>query len=155
MPVSDFSGEYNISLDAKKLISIPSGIRKMLPLEAEGTLVFTRGFEGCVFVYPNDEWKRLSQKLSKLDSFDVKVRDFVRKFIGPAFKTIMDSQGRILLPEKVLNMANIERVILLIGSLNKWEMWNPEAYEQYENSKPSMEELAQEINFSAMFNSNE
>jgi len=82
MPINDFSGEYRFTLDAKKRINIPSGIRKMLPPESEGSLVFTRGFEGCVYVFPNDEWKRLTHKLNTLDSFNVKVRDFVRMFVG-------------------------------------------------------------------------
>lgn len=153
MPVNDFSGEYRSTLDAKKRINIPSGIRKMLPAESEGSLVFTRGFEGCVYVFPNDEWKRLTKKLNTLDSFNVKVRDFIRMFIGPAFKTVMDSQGRILLPENILAMALIERDLLFLGSLNKWELWNPRIYNQYiKQNNPSMEALAQEINFSAIFN---
>ncbi len=156
MSVNDFSGEYRFTLDAKKRISIPSGIRKMLAPESEGSLVFTRGFEGCVYVYPNDEWKRLTLKLNSLDSFNVKVRDFIRMFVGPAFKTIMDNQGRVLLPDYILEMAKIEKDILLIGSLNKWELWSPPVFERYINeNNPSLEALAQEINFSAIFNNND
>lgn len=152
MSVNDFSGEYRFSLDSKKRVNIPSGIRKMLPPESEGTLVFTRGFEGCVYVYANDEWKRLTLKLSALDSFNVKVRDFIRLFVGPAYKTTMDSQGRVLLPENILNMAQIDKELLLLGSLNKWELWNPDIYNKYmQQNNPSMENLAQDINFSAIF----
>ena len=152
MSVNDFSGEYRFNLDTKKRVNIPSGIRKMLPPESEGTLIFTRGFEGCVYVYSNDEWKRLTRKLSSLDSFNVKVRDFIRLFVGPAYKTTMDNQGRVLLPENILNMAKVEKEILLLGSLNKWEMWNPAIYESYmRQNNPSLETLAQEINFSALF----
>jgi len=152
MSINDFSGEYRFSLDAKKRVNIPSGIRKMLPPESESTLIFTRGFEGCVYVYSNDEWKRLTRKLSSLDSFNVKVRDFIRLFVGPAYKTTMDNQGRVLLPENILNMAKVDKEILLLGSLNKWEMWNPAIYENYmRQNNPSLETLAQEINFSALF----
>jgi MraZ protein len=155
MPVNDFSGEYRFTLDAKKRISIPSGIRKMLPPESEGSLVFTRGFEGCVYVFPNDEWKRLTHKLNTLDSFNVKVRDFIRMFVGPAYKTVMDNQGRVLLPDYILEMAMIEKDILLIGSLNKWELWSSAVFERYiKENNPSLESLAQEINFGAIFNSN-
>jgi MraZ protein len=156
MPVNDFSGEYRFSLDAKKRISIPSGIRKMLSPQSEGAMVFTRGFEGCLYVYPLDEWKRLTRRLNSLDSFNVKVRDFIRIFIGPAYKTVMDNQGRVLLPDYILEMASIKKEIILLGSLNKWELWNPTVFEQYmRENNPSLEALAQEINFSAIFNSNE
>jgi len=152
MAVNDFSGEFRFSLDSKKRISIPSAMRKMLAVEAGGILVFTRGFEGCVYVYPNDEWKRLTKKLNSLDSFNVKVRDFIRLFVGPAYKTAMDTQGRVLLPDTILEMAKIEKDILLLGSLNKWELWNPDLYMKYmQENNPSMENLAQDINFSAIF----
>ena len=107
MAVNDFSGEYRFTLDSKKRVNIPAAMRKMLSPEADETLVFTRGFEGCVYVYPHDEWKRLTHRLNALDSFNVKVRDFIRLFIGPAVKTVMDSQGRVLLPDNILKMANI------------------------------------------------
>lgn len=156
MPINDFSGEYRFTLDAKKRINIPSGIRKMLTPESDGALVFTRGFEGCVYVFPYDEWKRLTHKLNSLDSFNVKVRDFIRMFIGPAHKITMDSQGRVLLPDSILDMAKIEKDILLLGSLNKWELWSPKIFDKYiKDNSPSLESLAQEINFSAIFNSNE
>ena len=156
MSVNDFSGEYRFTLDSKKRINVPAAMRKMLPPEAESTLVFTRGFEGCVFVYPNDEWKRLTERLNSLDSFNVKVRDFVRLFVGPAYKTVMDNQGRVLLPDNILKMAHIDREVLLLGSLNKWELWNPSYYNKYmDENNPSMENLAQEINFSAMFKNDE
>lgn len=156
MAVNDFSGEYRFSLDNKKRINIPAGIRKMLSPESDGALVFTRGFEGCVYVFPNDEWKRLTKKLNTLDSFNVKVRDFIRLFIGPAYKTVMDNQGRVLLPDNILQMAKIEREILLLGSLNKWELWNPNIYQGYmQQNNPSIEALAQEINFSDIFKNEE
>jgi MraZ protein len=156
MSVNDFSGEFRFSLDTKKRINIPSGIRKMLSPESDGALVFTRGFEGCVYVFPNDEWKRLTKKLNTLDSFNVRVRDFIRLFVGPAYKTIMDNQGRVLLPDTILQMAKIEREILLLGSLNKWELWNPNIYQEYmQQNNPSIEALAQEINFSDIFRNEE
>jgi MraZ protein len=156
MSVNDFSGEYRFSLDSKKRINIPSGIRKMLSPESDGALIFTRGFEGCVYVFPNDEWKRLTKKLNTLDSFNVRVRDFIRLFVGPAYKAVMDNQGRVLLPDNILQMAKIEREILLLGSLNKWELWNPSIYQGYmQQNNPSIEALAQEINFSDIFKNEE
>ena len=152
MPVNDFSGAYRFSLDAKKRISIPSAIRRMLTPESDGSLVFTRGFEGCVYVYPQDEWRRLMEKLNALDSFDVNVRDFIRLFVGPAYKSVMDGQGRVVLPDYILEMARIDRDLLLLGSLNKWELWNPVVYDNYINkNNPSLEKLTKEINFSAIF----
>ena len=148
----EFSGEYKITLDPKKRINIPAAIRKILPAESDGKLVFTRGFEGCVFMFPGIEWKRLTEKLMTLNSFDVNVRNFVRVFVGSAHTINMDSQGRVLLPESIIEMADISKDILLQGSLNKWEVWNPELYKNYLTSNNiKIENLAEQINFSALF----
>ena len=156
MSTFEFSGEFNLTLDPKKRINIPAGIRKELPPESDGKLVFTRGFEGCVFMYPGSEWKRLTERLNTLNSFDLNVRNFIRLFVGPAKKIVMDSQGRVLLPEPILNMASIEKDILIQGSLNKWEIWNPEFYDNYlKSNNVKIETLAETINFSAMFNRDE
>ena len=148
----EFSGEYKISLDPKKRINIPAAIRKILPAESDGKLVFTRGFEGCVYMFPGIEWKRLTEKLMTLNSFDVNVRNFTRVFVGSAHTISMDSQGRVLLPESIIEMANISKDILVQGSLNKWEVWNPELYQNYLTSNNiKIENLAEQINFSALF----
>ena len=152
----EFSGEFRISLDPKKRINIPAAIRKILPAESDGKLVFTRGFEGCVYMFPGIEWKRLTEKLMTLNSFDVNVRNFTRVFVGSAHTIIMDSQGRVLLPESIIEMANINKDILLQGSLNKWEVWNPDIYQNYLTSNNiKIENLAEQINFSALFNREE
>lgn len=156
MTTFEFAGEYKLTLDPKKRISIPAGIRKILPPECEGKLVFTRGFEGCVFMFPITEWKRLTEKLMTLNSFDLNVRNFIRVFVGPAHTIVMDNQGRILLPEPIIEMAGIEKDILLQGSLNKWELWNPENYNQYlKSNNVKIESLAEQINFSAIYNREE
>ena len=152
----EFSGEFRISLDPKKRINIPAAVRKILPAESDGKLVFTRGFEGCVYMFPGIEWKRLTEKLMTLNSFDVNVRNFTRVFVGSAHTISMDSQGRVLLPESIIEMANINKDILLQGSLNKWEVWNPEMYQNYLTSNNiKIENLAEQINFSALFNREE
>ena len=152
----EFSGEFRITLDPKKRINIPAAVRKILPAESDGKLVFTRGFEGCVYMFPGIEWKRLTEKLMTLNSFDVNVRNFTRVFVGSAHTISMDSQGRILLPESIIEMANINKDILLQGSLNKWEVWNPEIYQNYLTSNNiKIENLAEQINFNALFNREE
>ena len=148
----EFSGEYKITLDPKKRINIPAAIRKILPAESDGKLVFTRGFEGCVFMFPGIEWKRLTEKLMTLNSFDLNVRNFIRVFVGSAHTISMDSQGRVLLPEPIIEMADVKKDILLQGSLNKWVLWNPEHYQNYLTSNNiKIENLAEQINFSALF----
>ncbi len=153
MAVVDFAGEYYCSLDSKNRVNIPSGIRKIIVPEADNTLVFTLGFEGInLYAYPLNEWHRLTRKLRTLNPLEKKIRDFIRLFVGKAFYAGMDSQGRVMLPERVLKIGKIDHELLIIGSLTKLEIWNPKMYEQYqEKEKLNISDLAEEISFTDMF----
>lgn len=153
MAVVDFAGEFYCTLDAKNRVNIPSGVRKMFVPEAQNTLVFTRGFEmENLYAYPLNEWKRLTNKLRTLNPFEKKTRDFIRLFVGGAHVATMDGQGRIMIPERILKIGKIEKEMLLLGSLNKVEIWNPRVYEEYlQKEKLNLTDLAEEISFADMF----
>ncbi|HHJ52388.1 MAG TPA: division/cell wall cluster transcriptional repressor MraZ [Caldithrix abyssi] len=153
MAVVDFAGEFYCTLDAKNRVNIPSGVRKMFVPEAQNTLVFTRGFEmENLYAYPLNEWKRLTNKLRTLNPFEKKTRDFIRLFVGGAHVATMDGQGRIMIPERILKIGKIEKEMLLLGSLNKIEIWNPRVYEEYlQKEKLNLTDLAEEISFADMF----
>ncbi len=145
MILQDFAGEYTCQLDNKNRVSIPSGIRKIFAPEAQNTIAFVPGFEmQNVYAYPLNEWQKLTKKLRSLNPLDDDVREFVRQFVGMAHYANMDAQGRIMIPDRILNLAKIDkqkREMLLIGTLEKFEIWNPEIYEQHRSGK-SLTELA-------------
>ena len=149
----DFEGQYFCSLDTKNRVSIPSGIRRKFIPEAENTIVFTRGFEmQNLYAYPLNEWKRLTLLLRKLNPLEKKVRDFIRLFVGVAHEGSTDAQGRIIIPERILKLGQIEKDMILMGSLNKIEIWNPQVYEKYLSKENiNLSDLAEQISFTDMF----
>ncbi len=153
MAVQDFAGEYLCGLDSKNRANIPSSIRKIIVPEAENTLVFTRGFEGInLYAYPLNEWQRLTKKLRTLNPLNKDTRDFIRLFVGVAFYAAMDSQGRVMIPERILTMGKLEKELLIIGSLTKLEIWNPDVYKSYtEKEALNLSDLAQKMSFTDMF----
>ncbi len=153
MALTDFAGQFSCALDSKNRVSIPSGIRKMFIPEAQSTIVFTRGFEAeNIYAYPLNEWQRLTKKLRTLNPLEKKTRDFIRLFVGVAHIATMDSQGRVMIPERILKMGKIEKDLLLIGSLTKFEIWNPKVYDEYQAKEPlNLTELAEQIQFKDMF----
>jgi MraZ protein len=153
MAIMDFAGEYKCSLDNKKRVNIPSNVRKIFVPEAENTIVFTRGFEGVnLYAYPLNEWQRLTKILRTLNPLEKKTRDFIRLFVGVAFYATMDSQGRVMIPERILKMGEIEKDLLIIGSLSKLEIWNPKVYNDYLVKEDlSLTDLAEKISFKDMF----
>lgn len=146
----DFVGKYKSSLDIKNRFNIPSSIRKVLVPEAEETFVFAPGLEGMnLYAYPLNEWKRLTSSLKSVNPFDTSVNEFLRTFAGDAHNATMDGQGRVMLPEYILKLGQIKKEILIIGTLTKLEIWNPQVYEQYQSERrKSLQDLAKGINFS-------
>jgi len=153
MAVHDFAGEYLCSMDSKNRVNIPSSVRKIIVPEAENTLVFTRGFEGQnLYAYPMNEWKRLTSKLRTLNPLDKNTRDFIRLFVGVAFYAVMDSQGRVMIPERILKMGQIEKELMIIGSLTKLEIWSPDVYGKYlKTENLNLSDLTQKMSFTDMF----
>ena len=145
-----FTGEYTCSLDNKNRFNIPSGIRKMIGADANDTLVFAPGFENTnLYVYPLDEWRRILANIGKNSSNSEDVRKFVRLFVSSGHTVTMDSQGRVMLPNRILEKADIQKDMLILGTINRFEIWNPDAYKTY-ISKDDMDigNLAEKINFS-------
>jgi MraZ protein len=91
-----------------------------------------KGELGCLWLYPMPEWEKLEDKISKLSTLNkmtIRLRRFV---IGNATECEMDSQGRLLLPEKLREFAGMDKHIILVGQLNKFEIWNEAAWQAKE-----------------------
>ncbi len=145
--VKMFLGSFTYSADAKGRVAIPAKLRKYLKPEANNTFVLTRGTEKYIDLYPMDFWKELvEEKLNSLNQFDPQQMRFLRMFLMEAEEQTLDSQSRILIPKKLLNYAGIEKEVLILGAMNKIEIWNPETYKKYlEESDISYEQIAAEV----------
>ncbi|MCF8260806.1 MAG: division/cell wall cluster transcriptional repressor MraZ [Melioribacteraceae bacterium] len=142
-----FIGSYIYSIDQKGRVSIPAKLRKYVKPEANDTFVLTRSSEKCIDIYPYDFWRVLvDEKLAKLNMFDPEQAMFVRMFLQEATEDKMDSQYRLSIPKKLIDHANVEGEVFILGALNKIEIWNPQVYEDYtkKQGKP-FEEVAKEV----------
>ena len=147
-----FTGEFYNNIDQKNRLSIPVKYRKSLSLANDKTFVLTRGFDACLFLYPLDEWKLVENQLSSLSSIRGKHRNFVRSIVRYANYVKYDSQGRIQIPDSLLEYANIKKNITVIGLIKKIELWDQKTLEKYEKNKNNFtdndfDELANQINF--------
>lgn len=142
-----FLGSFNYTLDAKGRIAIPARLRKFISPEANDTFVLTRGSSKCINIYPMNYWKVLVEsKLDKLNSFDPKDTKFMRLFLQEAAEDKFDSQSRLLVPKKLIDFAEIEKDIVILG-MNKYiEVWNPKLYEEYlKEIEEPYETIAKEV----------
>ncbi len=144
--MSSFKGSYEYSVDNKGRINIPARLRRYVSLDANDTFVVTRGYEQCLFVYPLDEWNTLEQSIRELSTTNPKHRFFMRTLLERATECQLDGQSRITIPKELLQFAGIENEVLILGVLERIEVWNPSVYREYQKSQSeSYESVAQTV----------
>ncbi|CUS98556.1 division/cell wall cluster transcriptional repressor MraZ [Candidatus Chrysopegis kryptomonas] len=144
--MSSFKGSYIYAVDEKGRVSIPARMRKYLSPEANETFVITRGTETCLFLFPLDEWEKLERRLKELNTFNPQHRLLVRILLMWAVEVTLDNQSRIMIPKNLLEFAKIEKEALIIGALDRIEIWNPNVFQEYVNTQPeSYESIAEKV----------
>ena len=143
-----FTGEYNYTIDNKGRLNIPAKYRRSLHPGNDKTFIVTRGFDTNIIAYPAIEWVKVEEQLSLLSSIKNKDRNFVRSIVRYATYTKYDTQGRIQIPDPLLKYAKIEKDLLIIGMINKIELWNPKELHNINDIKnENYEDLSNEIKF--------
>ena len=120
-------GEYNHTIDAKKRLAVPAKLRKELGDRA----VLTRGLDNCLFLYPESEWQKLTQKLSELPVGQANTRSFLRLMLAGAVEVELDQLGRILIPDYLKEYAGLAQKVVITGVYNRLEIWDEERWGAY------------------------
>ena len=134
-----FMGEYDHTIDVKGRVIIPSKFREDL----RGEFVITAGLDGCLFVYPMDEWERFIDELKRLPG-SKEVRQLQRYFMAGAAACDMDKQGRVLIPNKLREHGEIEKDVVLVGVINKIEIWSKERWNS-NNNYEDVDQIAEKM----------
>jgi|TARA_B100000287_G_scaffold203418_1_gene192025 MraZ protein len=132
-----FIGEYHYSLDSKGRINIPAKFRQSLSKDNKNTFVATRGQDPCIWIYPIKEWKKIEDELRKLSSISGVHRTFVRQIARSATPSTCDKQGRIMISPSLLSYADLNKETLILGMINKIEIWNPNILEKVDKNNIS------------------
>ena len=134
-------GEYQHTLDAKGRLFIPAKLREQLG----DSFVVTKGLDECLFVYPQEAWEELEQKIRQLPMS--KSRSLQRFFLSSAADVTVDRQGRIVIPPVLRSYAKLERDVVVIGVGERAELWDARRWNAYtddldsESIAQAMEEL--------------
>jgi len=140
-----FRGRFEHTIDEKGRLSIPSKFRELLSARGENELVLT-DFDSCLTAYPKDEWRVLEEKMKQLSMIQKDVRNFLRLFYSSATEVPLDPQGRILIPPQMRERARLDREVVLLGLLNKIEIWDKESWEDFmARSAGTFEEVASKL----------
>ena len=139
-----FMSEYNHTVDAKGRLIIPSKFREYLGDE----FVVTKGLDGCLFAYDNQEWEAFEQKLRALPLNKKDNRLFARHFLAGASDVEVDKQGRILVPPNLREFAGLVKDVVLVGMGNRIEIWDQERWKNIqlvEDDEETMEDIAERM----------
>lgn len=121
---SGLKGQFNHSVDAKGRLIIPTKLREQLG----DTFVVTKGLDGCLYGYPDQEWDEFQTKLRKLPTLNKRARQTKDFFVAGAVDCELDSQGRILLPQILRDFAGITKEVAIVGNIERIEIWDMEAW---------------------------
>ena len=113
-------GVHDHALDEKNRLTLPAKQREEL---GDGVVV-TRGMDGCLYAYADEEWQRLAERIRRLDPLSRESRMMQRHFFSGAVRAEPDKQGRMVLPAALLEAAGISREVTVAGVYDHLEIWD-------------------------------
>ena len=133
-------GEYEHTIDAKGRLSMPSKLRR----DMGEAFIVTKGLDGCLFAFSQDEWKNFETKLKSLPLSDKNARNFVRFFLAGATECEIDKQGRFLIPANLRTAASLEKEAVIIGVGTRLEIWDKKTWTS-KDEEISADEIAENM----------
>ena len=126
---------------------LPVALKAQLTPVLQQSFVLKRAvFQPCLELYPMEEWNVLMQKVNKLNRFNKKNNDFIRRFTAGVKVVEVDGNGRLLIPKDLVAFAGISKDIVLSSVVNIIEVWDKDKYEQaIDNASVDFAELAEEV----------
>jgi MraZ protein len=138
-----FLGQYQHSLDSKGRVILPAKFRGRLE---EGAFM-ARGLDGCVSVYPRDEWERVAANMRDLSARGPAQRQAARTFFAGAAEFVPDRQGRVPIPAHLREFAGLglDRDVVVAGVLSRVEIWDGQRWRAREQEGEQVITAAEEI----------
>lgn len=145
--VLNLIGTYECKVDAKGRLMLPQAFKKQLATVLQDGFVLKRAvFQKCLELYPMAEWNALSQKVNKLNRFNKKNDEFIRRFNAGVKLVEMDSSGRILISKDLHAFAQTKKEIVVNAAINVLEIWDKELYEKaIDDAALDFADLAEEV----------
>ncbi|MFR2570739.1 MAG: division/cell wall cluster transcriptional repressor MraZ [Clostridia bacterium] len=133
-------GEYEHSLDVKGRLIMPAKLRQ----DMGEKFIITKGLDGCLFAFSQQEWLNFETKLKALPLSDKNARNFVRFFLSGATECELDKQGRFLIPNNLRMAATLEKEVVIIGVGTRLEIWNKQIWNKCDE-EISADDIAQNM----------
>jgi MraZ protein len=137
-----YVGTYKHTIDDKGRIFIPARFR----VQESQKFFVTHWLDKCLAVFPKEEWEKWQARISDLNPLKTDGRAFNRIFFSGASEAISDRQGRINLPQHLIDFAGLGKEAMVIGVSDRFEIWSPEGWRKYqEDAANRYEEIAEKL----------
>ncbi|MBQ4833846.1 division/cell wall cluster transcriptional repressor MraZ [Pseudoalteromonas sp. MMG010] len=139
-----FRGASSLSLDDKGRFAVPMKYRDTLLSEDQGTVICTVALhDPCLWLYPLAEWIEIESRLAKISTMDPRARRMQRMLLGNATEYQLDKNGRILLAPTLRGHAQLGKKIMLVGLINKFEIWDEARWHEQMRQDTEIERLGE------------
>ncbi len=139
-----FRGRSRHTLDNKGRLAIPARFREVLETRGDNCLVVTN-HDACLWAFAREDWRVIEEKASNLPQFDQAVNTYLRYFISGAVECPI-KQGRISLPVDLREIAGLEKEVVLVGELKRFEIWEKEKWEEeFKRVRESFSDASQSL----------
>lgn len=128
-----FLGTFTPKLDDKGRLILPAKFRDDL----SGGLVITRGQERCLYVFSENEFSQMHERIREAPITSKQGRDYLRVFLSGAHAETPDKQGRVTVPAALRQYASLDRDLAVIGAGSRAEIWDAEAWQRYLSEQES------------------
>lgn len=128
-----FLGSYEHTLDDKGRVSLPASFRREA---ADQRFVLVQPYAPALALYPESEWMEVERRLTELVGKNPKARMYVLSVVSNAVEVTLDGQGRILIPQRFQEAAELSGSVLVVGAIDKVELWNPDLFQAAVASDP-------------------
>lgn len=136
-----FYGEYQHTVDLKGRVIVPSKLREGLGEK----FYVTKGFDKCLFVFSAEGWANFQESIRKLPMSSKDSREVSRFFFAGASESIVDKQGRILLPQNLRDYADLQKDVYIVGVATRVEIWDKEKWDKYNTDQVDIEGIAENM----------
>lgn len=138
-----YLGEYISPVGEKNRVALPKRLREAMRGEK---LFLTRGYEGSLMLLEHADWQRLQALLDKSPMLNMSLRDTKRFLLGGAVDLVLDNQGRFVVPESLIQYAQIGDSITFIGVGDWIEIWSSNSWqEKLQGLKQNAAEIADKL----------
>lgn len=145
--VYSFIGDYDSRADAKNRLVLPSAFKREFEGEADVRLVIRKDiFEKCLNIYPYAVWEAMMADLrTRLNPYDRKHAQFMREQQRSTCEASLDSNGRLLIPQRLLDSIGAAKDLTLLGVDDHIELWDQATFAGQAMSGADLGELAESL----------